>query len=140
MEQKINFSLKTVTEKPVYKAICSLKKKKGDVVDGISKEQLVLAAKVLVLPLTRIINNSIINCEFPEMWKEALSCSSEVSKVLEKLVCDQVTHCMEMHKLLPENQHGFRQERSTMNAARVHTKLIRQFENRNFGVGPLSCI
>ncbi len=34
----------------------------------------------------------------------------------EKIVCDQVTHYMEMHKLLPENQHGFRQKRSTMTA------------------------
>jgi hypothetical protein len=51
MEQKnIKFSLKTVTEKTVYKAICSLKKKKRAGIDGISQEQLVLGAKVLVVP------------------------------------------------------------------------------------------
>jgi len=131
MEQKkIKFRLKTVTEKMVYKAMCSLKKKKSAGVDGISQENLVLGAKVLVVPLTRIINNSIANGEFPEMWKEALvtpilkkgdptkkenyrpvSCLSVASKVLEKIVCDQVTHYMESHKLLPENQHGFRQKR-----------------------------
>ena len=133
--KKISFSLKTVTEKTVYKAMCSLKKKKSAGVDGISQENLVLGAKALVVPLTRIINNSIANGEFPEMWKEALvtpilkkgdptkkenyrpvSCLSVASKVLEKIVCDQVTHYMEMHKLLPENQHGFRQKRSTMTA------------------------
>jgi hypothetical protein len=71
MEQKqIKFSLKTVSEKTVYKAMCSLKKKKNAGVDGISQEQLVLGTKVLVVPLTRIINNSITNGEFPEMWKD----------------------------------------------------------------------
>jgi hypothetical protein len=39
MEQKhIKFSLKSVTEKTVYKAICSLKKKKSAGIDGISQE------------------------------------------------------------------------------------------------------
>jgi hypothetical protein len=66
MEQKnIKFSLKTVTEKTVYKAICSLKKKKSAGIDGIiSQEELVLGAKVLVVPLTRIISNSISSGEF----------------------------------------------------------------------------
>ncbi len=104
MEQKkINFSLKTVSERTDYKAMCSVKKKKSAGVDGISQEQLVLGTKVLVLPLTRIINNSITNGEFLEKWKEALvtpilkkgdptkkenyrpvSCLSATSKVLEK--------------------------------------------------------
>jgi hypothetical protein len=73
MEQKrLKFSLKIVTKKIVYKSICCLKKKKSAGVDGISQEQLVLGAKILVVPLTRVINNSITNCEFPEIWYEAL--------------------------------------------------------------------
>jgi hypothetical protein len=31
-----------------------------------------------------------------------VSCMSVASKVLEKIVCDQVTHYMEIHGLLPE--------------------------------------
>ncbi len=38
------------------------------------------------------------------------------SKVLEKVVCDQTTQYMEKNNLFPENQHGFRQNRSTMTA------------------------
>ncbi len=49
-----------------------MKKKKSAGIDGISQEQLVLGAKVLVVPLTRIINSSISSGEFPSMWKEAL--------------------------------------------------------------------
>ena len=33
-----------------------------------------------------------------------------------KIVNDQVTRWFEVHKLLPENQHGFRAKRSTMKA------------------------
>ncbi len=56
----------------MYKPICSLQKKKSAGIDGISQEQLVLGAKVLVVPLTRIINSSISSGEFPSMWKGAL--------------------------------------------------------------------
>ena len=45
-----------------------------------------------------------------------VSCLSVPSKVLEKIVCDQITDYMEKNKLLPQNQHGFRAGRSTMSA------------------------
>jgi hypothetical protein len=105
MERKnLRFSLKTVSEKKVYKAICSLKKKKSSGSDGLIQEQLVLGAKALAAPLTRLINSSITSGVFPEAWKEAIitpilkkgdptkkenyrpfSCLSVASKVLEKL-------------------------------------------------------
>ena len=136
MERKnLRFSLKTVSEKKVYKAICSLKKKKSSGSDGLTQEQLVLGAKALAAPLTRLINSSITSGVFPEAWKEAIitpilkkgdptkkenyrpvSCLSVASKVLEKIVNDQVSSFMEVHKLLPDNQHGFRPRRSTMTA------------------------
>jgi hypothetical protein len=49
-----------------------LKKKQSAGVYEISQEQLVLGAESLVVPLTRIINNSIVSGEFPSMWKETL--------------------------------------------------------------------
>ncbi len=70
--QHLRFSLKTVSEKKVYKAICSLKKKKSSGSDGLTQEQLVLGAKALAAPLTRIINSSITSGVFPEAWKEAI--------------------------------------------------------------------
>jgi hypothetical protein len=146
-KKNIKFSLKTVTEKPVYKAICSLTTEKSTGIDGISQEQLVLGAKVLVTPLTRIINSSISSGEFPSMWKEALvtpkgdpnknknyrpaSCLSVASKVLEKIVCDQVTHYMEIHGLLSENQHRFCSKRSTMTAlSSMQQEWIENSENK----------
>ena len=103
--------------------------------DGLGQDKLVLATEILKIPLTRIINSSIENGEFPAEWKEALitpilkkgdrekkenyrpvSCLAVASKVLEKVVCNQITRFMVVHGLLPDNQHGFREKRSTMTA------------------------
>ena len=45
-----------------------------------------------------------------------VSCLAAASKVLEKVVCEQLTRFTEVHGVLPNSQHGFRQGRSTMTA------------------------
>ena len=45
-----------------------------------------------------------------------ISILNATSKILEKIVCNQITKHMESNKLLPNNQHGFRAMRSTMTA------------------------
>ena len=81
------------------------------------------------------INSSIVSGEVPAHWKEAIvvpilkkgessdvnnyrpvSCLVAASKVMEKVICNQVTRFMEVNGLLPQNQHGFRARRSTMTA------------------------
>ena len=133
--KNLKFELKPVSEKTVEKAMKDMNKKKSAGADGLSQDKLILATDVLKIPLTRIINSSIESGEFPTEWKEAIitpilkkgdkenkenyrpvSCLSVASKVLEKVVCDQITRFMEVNKLLPENQHGFREKRSTMTA------------------------
>ena len=103
--------------------------------DELTQEQLKSGAEILTIPLTRIINASIEQGTFPEMWKEGIvtpvlkkgtatdkknyrpvTCLSVLSKVLEKIICDQITKFMENNNLLPPNQHGFREGRSTMTA------------------------
>jgi hypothetical protein len=149
-KKNLKFSLKTVSEKKVYKAICSLKKKKSSGSDGLTQEQLVLGAKTISVPLTRIINSSISSGIFPEEWKEAIitpvlkkgdptkkenyrpvSCLPVAAKVLEKIVNDQVSHFMETNNLLPQNQHGFRPKRSTMTAlSAMQEEWSRNTENK----------
>ena len=94
-----------------------------------------MGAANLLAPLTAIVNQSILDGEFPNGWKEALvtpvlkkgcntrlgnyrpvSCLPAASKLLEIVVCDQLSNYLERNKLLPENQHGFRPRRSTMTA------------------------
>ena len=115
-KKNLKFTLKTVSEKK-------------------SQECLLLGKNVLTIPLTRIINASIKDGKVPEIWKEAvvspilkkgekddmknyrpISCLVTASKILEKIVCMKITEFIEKNKLLPNSQHGFRQQRSTMTA------------------------
>ena len=133
--KNLSFSLKRVTVKEVVKIMKSMSKKKSKGNDGVSQECLLLGVEVLAVPLTQIINNSITMGIFPADWKEAIvvpilkkgdpkdpknyrpvSCLTAASKVLEKAVCQQLTRFTEIHKLLPNSQHGFRSSRSTMTA------------------------
>ena len=134
-DMNLKFALKPVTVKVVRKIMKQMKKKKSKGNDGITQECLLLGGEALADPLTEIINKSIETSTFPTQWKEAVvvpilkkgdtkdpknyrpvSCLAAASKVLEKVVCDQLTKFIEVHKLLPNNQHGFRQARSTMTA------------------------
>ena len=134
-DKNLNFTLKTVTERTVSKVMRSLKKKKSKGEDGISQDVIMLGEKALLTPITYIINASIASGTFPNHWKKAvvipilkkgsptdknnyrpISIVNATSKILEKIVCNQLTKHMEKHKLLPNNQHGFRAMRSTMTA------------------------
>ena len=59
------FKLKTVHENELLKILKSLKPKKNHVFDGISSEILKLGAEALKVPLTYIINSSILSGKFP---------------------------------------------------------------------------
>ena len=96
---------------------------------------MVAGINALAVPLANIINGSIKNGKFPSSLKEALitpvhksgdkeslynyrpvTCLNAASKLLEKIVCNQLTEYFEGNNLLPHNQHGFRAKRSTMSA------------------------
>jgi hypothetical protein len=132
---KTTLEFKTITRHQRIKHLKKLSKKKSSGIDGLSQENLLLGTANLVTPLTTIINQSILEGKFPEDWKEALvspvlkkgnpqllsnyrpvSCLPAASKVLEIVICSQLSEYLEFNKLLPCNQHGFRPRRSTMSA------------------------
>jgi len=134
-DMNLSLKIKAVTQRKVEKLMKKMKKKKSKGNDGIPQDCLLLGQEVLTGPLTEIINASITSGIFPDQWKEAIvvpilkkgdpketknyrpvSCLPAASKVLEKVVCEQLTRFAEVHKLLPNNQHGFRAQRSTMTA------------------------
>ena len=99
-----------------------MRNKKSAGHDNISQECLLMGKKVLAVPLTRIINTSIRTGTVPDSWKEGVvtpilkkgdpeemsnyrpvSCLVTASKVLEKVVCKQITDFIEKNNLLPEN-------------------------------------
>jgi hypothetical protein len=133
--KNLAFKLQTVKSEAVMKLMKKMAKKKSKGKDGIPQDCLLLGHEVIAAPLANVINSTIATGTFPEQWKEAIvvpilkkgdaketknyrpvSCLSAASKVLEKVVCEQLTRFVEIHGLLPTNQHGFRAKRSTMTA------------------------
>ena len=94
-----------------------------------------MGSPTLAPTLTQLINRSIERGEVPKHWKigtvtpvlkkgdpklvenyRPVTCLPAASKLLESVVCKQVTNFMESNGILPKNQHGFREHRSTMTA------------------------
>jgi hypothetical protein len=134
-DNKTKLEFNNITQKQLTKHLKKLNKKKSSGFDGLSQENLLLGATNLVAPLTLIVNQSIVEGEFPKEWKEAVvtpilkkgnpqllsnyrpvSCLPAASKVLEIVVCSQLSEYLESNNILPSNQHGFRPRRSTMTA------------------------
>ena len=132
---KASLDFREVSEKKMVEHLKKLKKKKSSGLDGLSQENLLLGANKLVCPLTKIINQSIREGIFPTSWKSAVvtpilkkgspeilnnyrpvSCLPAASKVLEIVICSQLSDFLESNDLLPQNQHGFRPGRSCMTA------------------------
>ena len=147
----IRFYLKTVSEGKVIKIIKSIKSKHSCGFDGISADMLKKCAEVVAIPLTRIINSSIISGTFPEYWKLAvvkplfkkgkksdksnyrpISLLSAPSMILERVVREQMVNYMETNNLFSENQFGFRARKSTVGAMlSMHSTCVSNAEDGN---------
>ena len=127
------FKLRTVHEKEVLKILRSLKQKTSYGHYGISSEILKLGADILVVPLTYIINSSILTGKFPNNWKLAkvvplhkkgdkkllknyrpVSLLCTPGMILERVVAIQIEEYFESNKLLGSFQFGFRKNKSTV--------------------------
>ena len=63
--------MRTVSERCVRKVILSLKNKNSSGIDFISPKILKSTVDVITTPLTHVINSSIAEGIFPEIWKIA---------------------------------------------------------------------
>jgi len=129
------FSFDCVEETEVLNELQKLKTKKATGLDKIPAKLLKDSAPVVAKPLAHIFNLSLASGEVPSDWKEAqitpvhksgscadvgnyrpVSVLSVTSKVMEKLVCNQVTRYLTRCKLLKTHQSGFRRHHSTATA------------------------
>jgi hypothetical protein len=115
--------------------------------DGIPNIFLKKCRTALVSPLNYIFNSSIMSAKIPLIWKTAiihpipkkpnpslpidfrpisLLCSS--SKILEKIISDKLQQFIDANNILPECQHGFRQQHS------VTTQLIEVVDDITFAI------
>ncbi|KAL0831856.1 hypothetical protein ABMA28_001386 [Loxostege sticticalis] len=133
-EKSGSFSLHTVNEDLVLKTIRDLRSNaQGD--DGLSLDMLLLTLPYSLGAITAIINRSILDGVFPENWKVAIvrpfpktsqpstvrelrpiSILPCLSKILERIVCSQLTNYLEVQDILPHYQSGFRKGYGTATA------------------------
>ena len=64
-DNKLTLEFKTVTQKQLAVHLKKLSKKKSSGLDGLSQENLILGAENLIAPMTAIVNQSILEGEFP---------------------------------------------------------------------------
>lgn len=129
-----SLTLQPVTDSVISRVILSLSSN-AQGVDGISLDMLLATMPFSLTTITEIVNKSITSSIFPESWKLAtvrpipkisnptqvselrpISLLPIVSKILEKVVHDQVMRYCEENGILPVRQSGFRKSHSTSTA------------------------
>lgn len=128
------FTFQHVSESTVNKIIKSITSSAiGD--DNINLDMITLTLPHTLNVITAIINKSLETGIFPQQWKCAkvkpipktqhpnefkdlrpISILPFLSKILEAVVCSQITSYLELNHILPEKQSGFRKSGSTATA------------------------
>ena len=126
---------RTVTNANVQKILEGLSLAKATGIDNISGKILKVAALAISPSLTYIINHAIISCCFPDDWKVArvlplhkkgprnlpdnyrpISILPAISKIMERILYDQLYDYLSANDILCERQFGFRRLHSTSSA------------------------
>ena len=130
------FKFHCIGTKALKNALHSLQNKSSVGVDKIPITVFKAGWSALALPLVHIVNTVIRSGKWPDQWKQilitpvhkqgkpplevssyrpvALLCA--ISKLCERALYDQIMDFVEEHGLLPNDQHGFRKNRSTNSA------------------------
>ena len=151
----VKFEFNPISETVVLKAIDRIKPKLSCGVDGISSKLLKSMKHELAPYLTIIINRTLLTGVFPKKLKVAkvialhkkndnsvfsnyrpISLLPSISKILERVIHDQIYTFLETNNLLYENQYGYRKCFSTEFAS-VH--FIEDVINKmNLGLMPIA--
>jgi exonuclease III len=124
-----------VTVNLVYKLLTGLSSNKATGVDKISCKIIKIASSAISDSLTHIFNQAITLSSFPDEWKTArviplykngqrnvagnyrpISVLPAISKVMEKILYDQLYNYLSNFRLLSDSQFGFRKFHSTATA------------------------
>jgi len=134
----IIFSFNCVSQCDVLKSILSIKSNATGL-DEINPKFLKLILPKILPVITHILNCSITTSMFPKSWKIAkilpisksgteyrpIAILRFLSKVLERLIANQIVSLMDAHNILSETQFGFRKNRSCTTADVKITEDIR---------------
>ena len=127
--------LNHVTVSKVTKLLKALKNSKSTSIDGLDSFSIKVSAEIISIPLHHVLTLAIMQNRFPTKWKlskviplykkdsrldqknyRPVSILSPLSKILEKIMFEQLYKYFTSNKLFNENLHGFRANRSTQTA------------------------
>ena len=149
-----SFRPRPVDANTVILTIKHLKSTNSAGTDGITLRFLKDSLTVTISYLTTIINTSIVTGKFPSAWKQAtvipiyksgdrnsvsnyrpISLLPVLSKVLEKIVANQLSAFLESKHLLSNSQHGFRPKLSTETAlTTIASHLYENMDNKKISL------
>lgn len=131
----LRFTFTEVNQQQILQIVRSLKSSKSPGLDEIPPRLIIDAADELIVPLTMLINSSLRSGTFPTCEKQAkvlpvykgnekskldnyrpVSVTTVFSKIIEKVVYNQLSDYLESNNLICPNQFGFRPNRSTNHA------------------------
>ena len=134
-EKACTLSLSHVTLGKVTKLLKSLKPSKSTSIDELDNFIVKISADVISSPLHHIITLSILQSKFPSCWKygkiiplhkkdcpllaknyRPVTILSFLSKVLERLIFEQLYNYFTDNHIFHPNLHGYRKNRSTQTA------------------------
>ena len=126
------FEITTIETNTDFQLVSNVLENKATGIDEIPSKLPKIAAPAIAESLTVMFNNSIMTSSFPEDWKLArvrpfhkgkakddvknyrpISVLSAISKIFERIICDQLYRYLNEYNLLPETQSGFRPYHST---------------------------
>lgn len=132
---KLKFHCRTINEKELLDIINSLKPKWSAGYDEIPTRIIKDAKWAILKPLLHVINASLISGVYPDELKiskiiptfktgdkteksnyRPIAVQPSISKIFEKCMLNQLITYFEVNRLLDLEQHGFRQNRSTITA------------------------
>ena len=152
------FKFHCIGTNALKRALHSLQNKTSVGVDKIPIGVIKAGWSALALPLVHLVNLVIKSGQWPDQWKQimitpvykqskpplevssyrpvALLCA--ISKLCERVLYDQIMDCVEERGLLPDDQHGFRKNRSTNSALASMMSRVGAALDKGFKVG-ISC-
>ena len=135
LHKKCKLHSQFVTKAYIKKLLRGLSTSKCSAIDGLDNFCVKIASDVIDEPLHHIITLSIMQEKFPSQWKlskviplhkkddisspenyRPVSILSPLSKILERVMHEQIYRYVTTNKILHENIHGYRRNRSTLTA------------------------
>ena len=148
--KRCSLSLQFVSVHTIEKIIKKLKPSKAVAIDQLDSYSVRISAKLVSEPIHHLIMLSIMQQKFPRSWKNAkvlplhkkgcvlerknyrpVSILSPLSKVLERVIYEQVYSYFSSNKIFHPNIMGYRKNRSTLSAVlQMYDRWVRGAANK----------